>query len=347
MPALTEFDRWPGRTVVGRDGEKIGTISTLYVEPSNTERPAYAAVHTGLFGTKTTVVPLDKASVQGDKLAVPLTREQVKDAPRIDSGEDISPRKQEEINAYYGFGTGRTVRGSAAGSAAGTAAGATGGTLGTGERADQRTTLEADERAASQRTMEAGERSAGQRAMEKEQRASRQGASATDQRASRQGASATDQRAGSARGAAPDERERGVPVRGAEGEMTRSEERLRISTETVETGRARLHKYVVTENVRKSVPFSHEEVRLERETITDADRAAIRTRPELTEQDQEVTLHAERPVIQKETVPVERVRLTTERVTEERQIEEQLRHEEINMDVDESQGRGEQRPRRP
>ncbi|CUU58249.1 conserved domain-containing protein [Parafrankia irregularis] len=335
MPALTEFDRWPGRTVVGRDGEKIGTISTLYVEPSNTERPAYAAVHTGLFGTKTTVVPLDKASVQGDKLAVPLTREQVKDAPRIDSGEDISPRKQEEINAYYGFGTGRTVRGSAAGTAAGAAAGTMGGTFAGSERADQRT-VEADESATGQRTMAADERTAGQRGMEKEQRASRQATSATDQRA------------GAAQGRAPDERERGAPVRGAEGEMTRSEERLRISTETVETGRARLHKYVVTENVRKSVPFSHEEVRLERETITDADRAAIRTRPELTEQDQEVTLHAERPVIQKETVPVERVRLTTERVTEERQIEEQLRHEEINMDVDESQGRsGEQRPRRP
>ncbi|KPM55913.1 hypothetical protein CcI49_22235 [Frankia sp. CcI49] len=335
MPALTEFDRWPGRTVVGRDGEKIGTISTLYVEPSNTERPAYAAVHTGLFGTKTTVVPLDKASVQGDKLAVPLTREQVKDAPRIDSGEDISPRKQEEINAYYGFGTGRTVRGSAAGTAAGAAAGTMGGTLAGSERADQRT-VEADESATGRRAMAADERTAGQRGMD------------TEQRASRQATSATDQRAGAAQGRAPDERERGAPVRGAEGEMTRSEERLRISTETVETGRARLHKYVVTENVRKSVPFSHEEVRLERETITDADRAAIRTRPELTEQDQEVTLHAERPVIQKETVPVERVRLTTERVTEERQIEEQLRHEEINMDVDESQGRsGEQRPRRP
>ena len=54
--------------------------------------------------------------------------------------------------------------------------------------------------------------------------------------------------------------------------MTRSEEQLRVGTETVEAGRARLHKYVVTENISTTVPVSHEEVRLEREPITDAHR---------------------------------------------------------------------------
>jgi len=52
--------------------------------------------------------------------------------------------------------------------------------------------------------------------------------------------------------------------------MTRSEEQVRVGKTTQETGRARLRKYVVTENVQTTVPVSHEEVRVEREPITDA-----------------------------------------------------------------------------
>ena len=54
--------------------------------------------------------------------------------------------------------------------------------------------------------------------------------------------------------------------------MTRSEERLRAGTETQEVGRARLRKHVVTEHEQVTVPVSHEEVRVEREPITDANR---------------------------------------------------------------------------
>ena len=92
----------------------------------------------------------------------------------------------------------------------------------------------------------------------------------------------------------------------------------------------RLRKYVVTENVTQTVPVSHEEVRLEREPITDANRDASMSGPGITEEEQEVTLHAERPVVEKETVPVERVHLGTETVTEERQVNEQVRKEQID-----------------
>jgi uncharacterized protein (TIGR02271 family) len=117
--------------------------------------------------------------------------------------------------------------------------------------------------------------------------------------------------------------------------MTRSEERLRVGTENVQTGRARLRKYVVTENVSTTVPVSHEEVRLEREPITDANRDAALSGADITEEEHELTLHAERPVVAKETVPVERVRLSTETVTEEQQVNEQVRKEQIDEpDVD-------------
>ena len=63
------------------------------------------------------------------------------------------------------------------------------------------------------------------------------------------------------------------PVPNTDDAMTRSEEHLRVGTEKVEAGRARLRKYVVTEQQSVQVPVSREEVRVEREPITDANRA--------------------------------------------------------------------------
>ncbi len=117
--------------------------------------------------------------------------------------------------------------------------------------------------------------------------------------------------------------------------MTRSEERLRVGTESTPAGRARLRKYVVTENVTTTVPVSHEEVRLEREPITGDNRDAALSGADISEEEHEVTLQAERPVVAKETVPVERVRLGTETITEERQIDSEVRKERIDEpDVD-------------
>jgi uncharacterized protein (TIGR02271 family) len=133
--------------------------------------------------------------------------------------------------------------------------------------------------------------------------------------------------------------ERGGPGSDASGPntdeaMTRSEERLEVGTESRESGRARLRKFVVTENVTQTVPVSHEEVRIEREPITDANRDEAMSGGEITEEEHEVTLHEERPVTRKETVPVERVRLDTETVTDQEQVSEQVRKEQIEADED-------------
>jgi uncharacterized protein (TIGR02271 family) len=117
--------------------------------------------------------------------------------------------------------------------------------------------------------------------------------------------------------------------------MTRSEERLNVGKEQVEAGRARLRKYVVTEQVTRTVPVSHEEVRLEREPITEDNRGDALSGEDITEAEHEVTLRAERPVVEKETVPVERVRLGTETVTEDQKVTESVRKEQIDTpDVD-------------
>jgi uncharacterized protein (TIGR02271 family) len=112
--------------------------------------------------------------------------------------------------------------------------------------------------------------------------------------------------------------------------MTRSEERLHVGTDQVEGGRARLRKYVVTEDVTETVPLRHEEVRIEREPITETNRDAAMSGADISEEEHEVVLRAERPVVEKETVPVERVRLATETVTEQHEVSETIRKEQIS-----------------
>ncbi|WP_144659227.1 DUF2382 domain-containing protein [Paenarthrobacter nicotinovorans] len=116
--------------------------------------------------------------------------------------------------------------------------------------------------------------------------------------------------------------------------MTRSEEQLNVGTRKEETGRARLRKYITTENVTTTVPVQREEVRIEREPINDSNFGDAMDGPELSEEEHEVTLHEERPVVEKETVPVERVRLDKDTVTEEHTVNEEVRKENIDVDGD-------------
>jgi uncharacterized protein (TIGR02271 family) len=116
--------------------------------------------------------------------------------------------------------------------------------------------------------------------------------------------------------------------------MTRSEEELRVGKTKRETGRARLRKYVVTENVETTVPVQREEVRVEREPITDANVDQATSGPDISEAEHEVTLHAEEPVVEKRTVPKERVRLDKDIVTEEQTVSDEVRKERIEADTD-------------
>jgi uncharacterized protein (TIGR02271 family) len=125
--------------------------------------------------------------------------------------------------------------------------------------------------------------------------------------------------------------------------MTRSEEELRVGTQTRERGRARLRKYVVTETQQVTVPVQREEVRVEREPITDANIDAATSGPAISEEEHEVTLREEEVVVDKRAVPKERVRLDTETVTDERQVSEDLRKEQIEVQGDQDQLRRDQR----
>ncbi len=114
--------------------------------------------------------------------------------------------------------------------------------------------------------------------------------------------------------------------------MTRSEERLNVGATTQESGRARLRKYVVTEEQTVTVPVTREEIRIEREPITEANRDQALAGAEISEEEHEVVLHEERVVVNKETVPVERVALGKETVTEQQEVTESVRKEQIDTD---------------
>ena len=123
--------------------------------------------------------------------------------------------------------------------------------------------------------------------------------------------------------------------------MTRSEERVRTGTEQVQAGKARLRKYVTTEQQQVTVPVTREEVRVEREPITDANRGQAMDGPGLSEEEHEVVLNEERPVVTTEAVPVERVRLAKDQVQDEQTVNVDVRKEEIDTQTDAGTTRGE------
>jgi uncharacterized protein (TIGR02271 family) len=289
-----------GSNVLDSEGNKIGSIGQLYLD-DRTEDPSWATVKTGLFGTSESFVPLAEATVDGDDIRVPYTKDQVKDAPRVDPDGHLSETDEDRLFEHYGLGangayTGTTGTGTA-GTGTDTYAGSA-GTAGTG------TGTGTDSYTGTTGT-NAGTRPVGTEGYDD---------------------------AGASRGAV------GHDTSGptTDDAMTRSEEQLHVGTESRETGRARLRKYIVTENVTQTVPVSREEVRVEREPITDANAGAALDGPDLSEEEHEVVLREERPVVEKETVPVERVRLDKETVTDQETVSEEVRKEQIETDGDDS-----------
>jgi len=245
MPEPTAAYDFHGRTVLDTAGEKIGKIDELYSDVEGGQ-PEWALVHTGMFGMKKSFVPLRGASPTGEDVKVPVSKEQVKDAPQVEADQELS--EEEERRLFEHYGVPYTSEGS--------------------------TTAQASP-------------SGGEGART-----------------------------------------------GGEGAMTRSEEELRVGTERRESGRVRLRKYVVTEQVQKTVPVQREEVRLEREPITDENVDRATAGPEISEAEHEVVLHEEEPMVEKRTVPKERVRLEKDAVTDEREVSEEVRKEQIEPEGD-------------
>jgi uncharacterized protein (TIGR02271 family) len=102
MPEMTEAYEWQGRTIVGRDGEKIGKVSDIYLD-GEAGKPEWATVSSGLFGTKSHFVPLAGASPDGEHVRVQVSKEQVKDAPSVDPDGELSEQDEQRLFEHYGM----------------------------------------------------------------------------------------------------------------------------------------------------------------------------------------------------------------------------------------------------
>ncbi|MCH6161168.1 PRC and DUF2382 domain-containing protein [Streptomyces marispadix] len=274
------------------DGKKIGEARHVFLD-ERTGEPEWATVRTGLFGTQETFVPIHEGRVVGDNIEVPFRRTQVKDAPHMDVSKGrLTEQQERELYSFYGLAWDGTA---APGDE-------TAGAAGTQQAPGADTSAGAGTGAAGAAGA-AGTASTGTRAYE------RTGADT--------GAGAGAGTAGFATG---------------QDAMTRSEEHLRVGTERFETGRARLLKYVVTEEVEQTVPVRHEEVRIEREPITEANRDDALSGPAISEDSYEVVLHDERPVVETEAVPVERIRLVTEEHVDQETVRGTVRKERIEVE---------------
>jgi stress response protein YsnF len=114
--------------------------------------------------------------------------------------------------------------------------------------------------------------------------------------------------------------------------MTRSEEQLRVGKTRRPSELVRLKKHVTTDYVTKTVPVEREEVRIEREPVTEANVDQATSGPELSESEHEVVLESEEVAVDKEVVPKERVRLDKDVATEERTVDEEVRKEEVEIE---------------
>src|SRR5215216_7547483 len=102
---------WRGQDLLGPDGDRIGTIEEIYVD-TDTDRPEWALVKTGLFGGKGTFVPLQQASPSGEGIQVPFEKDHVKDAPNVDPDGQLSQTEEQTLYQHYGLDYGESRSGS-------------------------------------------------------------------------------------------------------------------------------------------------------------------------------------------------------------------------------------------
>ncbi|WP_051472076.1 PRC-barrel domain-containing protein [Patulibacter minatonensis] len=101
MTKLHEAADLHGRQVVGADGEKIGKIDEV-LRGADSGEPAWAIVNTGLFGLRSSFVPIGDARDVDGALSVPYDKSTVKDAPDVDAEHELSPEEEQRLVAHYG-----------------------------------------------------------------------------------------------------------------------------------------------------------------------------------------------------------------------------------------------------
>jgi uncharacterized protein (TIGR02271 family) len=278
-----------GARVTSTDGQVVGTVEQVFNDDVD-GTPVWARIKAG---RRNRFVPLGGSRLGDGGLSVPFETRRIIGGPEISADQHMSATQAEQLSRYYGL----TVPPQG------------------GDRDQQVPPKEGQQQAQQQQAQQEAQQQA---------QPGRTGTQASE-RPGRTGTQAS-QRPDSRAAAQPGGAEPGAEA-GAEW-LVRAEERISLGTQTMETGRVRIRKYVDTEPVEQAVKITREEYDVERVPITEGERVS----GDLTEGEREIILHEERAVLRKETVPVERVRLVTRKVEEDQTIRDEIRKERIEVE---------------
>jgi uncharacterized protein (TIGR02271 family) len=109
MPDIDTVRTWEGRTLVDRDRTPVGSINAIYLD-DRTGQPEWALVNTGLFGTRSTFVPIAQAAAIDENVQVQYDKRLIKDAPRVDVDQHLSEAQERQLWRHYGFDYDRAGR---------------------------------------------------------------------------------------------------------------------------------------------------------------------------------------------------------------------------------------------
>jgi uncharacterized protein (TIGR02271 family) len=272
-PTKTRYEDWIGTTVYDRTGDKLGDITDIYYD-DDTGQPEWMTVSTGWFGTSEHFVPIAGTQAHEDGFRTEHTKDQIKDAPRIDTDQEhLGATEERRLYDHYGMRYDATDHES---------------TYGGRARADE-------------------------------------GYDYHDQRSRHDSAAHADT-------------------------VTRAEEQLTVDKRERESGRVRLHKYVVTEDVDMKVPVKRQVARIVREPAGGTDtatqtgsgtgtRTGTGTGSFGEESDEEIVLSEEKIHVDKQVVPKEKVGVETDTVTSQETVRDTIRKEKVDIEGDVQESR--------
>lgn len=93
---------WSGHDVVDEAGDKIGKLESVYVDVTS-DQPSFATVTVGMMSKKLVFVPIEDAVVGPGYVKVPYSKNQVKEAPSIDTDGELRAEDEGDVFAHYGL----------------------------------------------------------------------------------------------------------------------------------------------------------------------------------------------------------------------------------------------------
>lgn len=100
MTSSQDLQEYIHRAAVDAEGKRIGKISQVYLDDA-TGQPLWVLVETGLFGTRQSFAPIHGSRFDGALVVLAVTKDQVKDAPNIETGEQLGTSEQDALRQYY------------------------------------------------------------------------------------------------------------------------------------------------------------------------------------------------------------------------------------------------------